>query len=111
MVTDEDPEFELCEPLDDEPVVEESSEDESSDDPLLPAVPLEREGGQCPGGDPAADHPDAAGACPQALAHEIGVRGRGRSRGHAGKLGAAFERTLGESWEIAESLPPSSASS
>lgn len=44
MVTDDDPELELC---DDEELLdeleEESSEDESSDDPLLPADPLEEE--------------------------------------------------------------------
>jgi hypothetical protein len=64
VVTDEDPESELCEPLDDEELledepldeessdeelfVEESSEedplvDESSDDPLLPEDPLDEE--------------------------------------------------------------------
>jgi hypothetical protein len=46
VVTDEDPELELCEPfddepLDDEPLAEESSEDESSDDPLLPEDPVD----------------------------------------------------------------------
>jgi hypothetical protein len=44
VVTDDDPELELCE---DEELLdeleEESSEDESSDDPLLPADPLEEE--------------------------------------------------------------------
>jgi hypothetical protein len=44
VVTDDDPELELC---DDEELLdeleEESSEDESSDDPLLPADPLEEE--------------------------------------------------------------------
>jgi hypothetical protein len=68
VVTDEDPELELCEPLDEElledepldeepsdeelfraesseedPLVEESSEDESSDDPLAPEDPLDED--------------------------------------------------------------------
>jgi hypothetical protein len=39
VVTDEDPESELCGPLDDEELLE----DESSDDPLLPEDPLDEE--------------------------------------------------------------------
>ena len=37
-----------------------------------------------------------------AMAHEVGVRGGGRRRGHAGKLGAPPWSSLGGTWEDAE---------
>ena len=59
---------------------------------VLPSEPLaadrpesDREGGQRGGDDAAADRRDPPCACAQTIADQVGVRGGGRRRGHAGK--------------------------